>query len=173
MEASVPPNCRSACNNLYSGISLVCQVRSLISLPCSISLYFWSFLVSSFPHFLVSSFPCFLVSLFPRFLVSSLPRFLFHNLRSDPRSRPRSHQRFRRPVRSCDSDPPFTSAIPISVLVPVSGPHFRSPFPLPIPVLLSAPRGSSSRCLPLCFHAALLYNVSSVRLRTVTRLDHA
>ena len=84
IEASVPPDCRSARNNLYSGISLVHQVRSLISLLCSVSLCFWSFpvssfprfLVFSFPRFLVSSFPHFLVSLFPCFLISSFPRFL-------------------------------------------------------------------------------------------------
>ena len=54
IEASVAPGCRSARNNLYSGISLVRQVRSLIFLPCSVSLCFWSFLVSSFPRFLIS-----------------------------------------------------------------------------------------------------------------------
>ena len=48
IEASIPPDCRSARNNLYFGISLVRQVRSLISLPCSVSLCFWSFLFSSF-----------------------------------------------------------------------------------------------------------------------------
>ena len=70
IEASVHPDCRSAGNNLYSGISLVCQVRSLISLLGSISLCFWSFLVFSFSRFLIFSFSHFLVSSFPRFLIS-------------------------------------------------------------------------------------------------------
>ena len=82
IEASVPPDRRSARNNLYSGISLVRQVRSLISLPCSVSLCFWSFLVSSFPRFLVfrfgSRFVCRSFSRFGfRFVSHSVSRFRF------------------------------------------------------------------------------------------------
>ena len=135
IETSVPPDCRSARNNLYSGISLVSQVRSLISLPCSVSLCFWSFLVSLFPRFLVSAFPRFRVSSFPRFpfripfrfpfrfpfripfrsLFCFTYRILFHDPRISTDSR--FGRRFRFPFRS-----PF----PVPVLVPVSGSHSGS-----------------------------------------------
>ena len=82
IEASVPPDRRSAHNNLYSEISLVRQVRSLISLPCSVSLCFWSFLISSFSHFLIfrfgSRFVSRSVSLFGfRFVSRSIAHFGF------------------------------------------------------------------------------------------------
>ena len=168
--ASIAPDCRSARNNLYSGISLVHQVRSLITVPCSVSLCFWSFPVFSISRFLVSSFSrfTFSVSRFP-FHVS---RFKTSNPTLDPVA-----------VRVGDSGLPFAAAIPIPQFasaipisdpdpvsgsrfrfpfpVPISGPHFQFPFPVPVPVLVPAPRGSASRCLPLCSRAALLYKESS------------
>ena len=151
IEARVAPDCRSARNNLYSGISLVRQVRSLISLPCSVSLCFWSFLVSSFPRFLVSSFPRF------PFPVSRFTTF-------DPI--PDSGLSF----ASAIPISPFASAIPISsfaVAIPIPRSHqrfrspFRFPFPVPVPVLVPVPRGSASRCFSLRSHAALLYKESA------------
>ena len=149
IETSVPPNCRSARNNLYSGISLVHQVRSHISLPCSVSLCFWSFLVSLFPYFLVSLFPCFLVSLIPCFLVSLFPCFPSHMSRfTFPVSRPPIRPSIPSPFAAAIPISPFASAIPISI-------------PVPVPVLVPVPRGSASRCFLLCSRAALLYKESS------------
>ena len=155
------PDYRSARNNLYSGISLVRQVRSLISLPCSVSLCFWSFLVSSFPRFLVFAFPCFPVSSFPRFRVFSFPRFRVSSFPRFPFRIP-SRSPFCFMYRILFHDPRFSTDS-------CSSPRFRflfrfpfpAPFPVPIPVpapvLVPVPRDSASSCFSLRSRAALLY----------------
>ena len=173
IEAGVAPDCRSARNNLYSEIALLRQVRSLISLPCSVSLCFWSFLASLFPCFLVSLFPCFLVSLFPRFLVSSFPCFLVSLFPcflvfSFPRFLVSSFPRFlvsrfgfrfiSRSVSHSDSvlfPVPFhvSDSVPRSSILDQL--PFWFPFRTPFPFELS--RGSPSRYFWLCSSAELLY----------------
>ena len=82
---------------------------------------------------------------------------------------PRSHQRFRFPVRISDSDPPSAPAIPASsfaLAIPISPfataiPTF-DPIPVPdsvlvpVPALAPVPSGSASRCFSLRSRAALL-----------------
>ena len=72
--------------------------------------------------------------------------FPFHDLRSDPRSRPRSHQPFRSPFATAIPIPPLASAFPTSVSVLV-----------PVPILVPVPRGSASRRFSLHSRGALLY----------------
>ena len=130
IEASIPPDRRSAHNNLYSGISLVRQVRSLTSLHCSVSLYFWSFLVSSFPHFLVFCFGSCFVS-------CSISHFGFRFV-----SRSVSHFGFRSISRSVSRS---VSRIGFFSTILGSRP---TPVPVPVPDSISVSPSSRQR-LPL------------------------
>ena len=143
IEASVAPDCRSARNNLYSGISLVRQVRSLISLPCSVSLCFWSFLVSDPVPFPVP------------FPVSDSVSFPVSFPVSDSVSFPVPF-----PVSNSVPFPvPFPVPFSVSDSVPRSSVLDRLPFRFPfrIPFRSCLHRGSASRCFSLCSRAALLY----------------
>ena len=150
IEASVPHDRRSAHKNLYSGICLVCQVRSLISLPCSVSLCFWTFLISLFPRFLVfrfgSRFVSCSVSRFGfRFISCSVScfrfRFVFRSVfRYGFRSVSRSVSCSISPVGFCST---ILSSRPTPVPVPVPDSVSVSPSSRPVlPLLLALfPRG--------------------------------
>ena len=125
IKASVAHNCRSAYNNLYSGILHVCQVGASSSSRAVFH--------------------------------SAFGPFLFHDLRSDPRCHPLSHQPFWFPFASAIPIPPFASVVLTSV-------------PIPVPVLVPAPRGNVSHCFSLYSYGTLLYKESSTWLQTVTLL---
>ena len=167
IEASVPPDRRSARNNLYSGIPHVSSGLDLYLLP-----------VQYFPLLPVQCFPLLPVRISDSDLLVRIgdPDLPFAAAIPIPVSGPRFRSPFPAPVLYPVSDSvsfpvPFSVPFPVSDSVPFPGPlyisdsvprssildrpPFRFPFRIPFPSHL--PRGSASRCFSLCSRAALLY----------------
>ena len=175
IEASVAPDCRSARNNLYSGIPHVSSGLDLYLLPMQ---YFPLLPVQCFPLHPVQCFSLLPVRISDSNLLVRIgdPNLPFAAAIPIPVSGHRFQSPFPVPVLFPVSDSiscpvpfpvpfhvsdsvPFPVPFHISDSVPRSSilnrPPFRSPFRIPFPSHL--PRGSASSCFSLCSRAALLY----------------
>ena len=159
IKASVAPSCRSARNNLYSGIPHISSGLDLYLLPMQ---YFPLLPVRCFPLLPVQCFPLLPVRISNSDLLVRIgdPNLPFAAAIPIPVSGTRFRSPFPVPFLFPVSDSvPFPVLFHILDSVPRSlildRPPLRFPFQIPFPSYL--PRSSASRCFSLCCRAALLY----------------